>query len=488
MTHIQTNNETPLNEFPSQTQKGAQQNSSLLKGFILGLSLLTFSSFGLLGLDQAEANPENHNSAMIKNVLLEPEPGIALTLKNTSESHYVSQATIEPTTNYLTLGLTGYVQCEPEVFPPWEGWEPYEAGEVNSNASGSSARNYYGTSYVTWGTVFLDGIEIQAWEALYSAPHHPTVYGYGVLDEPGGQAPPQDGPGYDNPWTESVGDNAPFLVSLDKIKNGSANIRFRPVDEFNKLLDAMEQEGISRLTALQQDHTFSVIRPISLTGFCNNLIGLPILEGTPNWLGAGYHTVNVAVTVKYKGDPDLKPEPVGAGDHPSNEAVPFQVSSASVETQLYDKNYEGVCPTELDFGVTLNVVGQGMVEYRMVNFLGGKSPIYQAWFENGGTKFEVFSHQVGENSVGGFEGEAADDILNPFQPAGPIDGKAIAPSDKQFDSWRIEIVSPNTLVSDEEFYNWTCTPAPADVDGPDGLDGPSPHPTSRTESGGLTAN
>ena len=66
-------------------------------------------------------------------------------------------------------------------------------------------------------------------------------------------------------------------------------------------------------------------------------------------------------------------------EQPDDLQHPFQVTAASVTTQFWDENYEGQCPTDLDFSVSIEAVGQGIAEYRMVNHLGAKSPIHQFW-------------------------------------------------------------------------------------------------------------
>lgn len=432
--------------------------------WVLTLGLMSLG-LGGIGSGLVHANPPSQNSGYVADVQFWKDDGglaINLELQNNESSPFVSDAKIQPIGTSLHLRAGNKVKCDHNI------------GDGITQDDGD-----FSHAFVFWGTVHLDGNSIIPTEAPW-ATEAEGVNGMTWDINHGWQDNPSD------PW---FGNTAPLPrvpaiidlnIPLAKIKDGSASIRFRPVEVFLQLVDKHVQEGGQRLNFLQQDHTFTVIHPMSLSGFCENY--------ETGGSGGGYDTRNMPITVKYHGDPDLMADPVSEVEQPDDLQHPFQVTAASVTTQFWDENYEGQCPTDLDFSVSIEAVGQGIAEYRMVNHLGAKSPIHHVWFNNEGERHDTFSHEVGNDTVGGFEGEAADDILNPIQPAGPIDGKAIAPSDKQFDSWRIEIVSPNALVSDEEFYNWTCTPASADIDGPDGLDGPSPHPTSRTGSGGLTAN
>ena len=410
---------------PPQTREKLRTSLHSLKAYVLGLGLLVFG-LGPIGMEPASANPANHNAGLMAWMTLQPnQNNLAITLENTAESKQVGNVDIKPTTNHLTIGLEGQIQAEQEEF----GVNQTEIPEV------ILASDHYGQSFLHWGTVFLDGMEVKATEILASQPYQPAYWLHNIE------------------WTMQSSSHEPFLVPLDSIKDGSADIRFRPVEEFNNLVDTWVQEGGSRLLYLRQDHEFTVMRPVSLSGTVIDHVAFNP-EGGPIVEGAGYHTEMMPITVKYIGDPDLMADLPDQG--PDDKAVPFQVTTASVVTQLYDLNYEGQCPTELDFGLTIHAVGQGMVEYRLVDKLGAKGPINTMWFENGGSQLEIFSKQVTDgNSVGGFDGTLTGNGHGGFE--GFSNDKGIEETDQQHGSWRVEIVSPNHFTSAEHFYHWTCT-------------------------------
>ena len=441
MKYLETNREGITTLTTSHSHVQQWELKIPLAASLLGLSLLALGSLGGFAVERAEANPANQNAPAMRNVTLIPEnSNVALILKNTSTDKHIGNVKIEPTTNYLTLGLQGYAQCEPEVFPGFhvEGadwWNPFTSEEVAQigGGAGPDTDYYYGQTFVHWGTVFLDGVEVQATEVLSSQPYSPTIYGY-TWD---------DSVGYQNPWEEIPGANEPFLVPLASIKNGSENIRFRPVEVFSGFMDAwMQSTGGSRLEYLKQDRSFTVMRPVSLSAGCK-------VEVYPGYHG-GYDTELVPVHVQYKGDPDLIIDPP-----PDEKAVPFQVTSALVTTDPYDVDYVGACPTVLDFRIDFITIGQGHVEYRLVDKLGAKGPINSVW-TNGGPKLINFSKEVDVRSSDVFNpGEKA--VTPPEGNDGSLGDKvAVLDPVKQNNSWRVEIVSPNSMTSSEHFYYWTC--------------------------------
>ena len=421
------------------------------KVWMMGLSLILIG-LGTSGPGSALANPDNQNSSYVQNVELEDTPAVInLTLENTSANKHIGQLKIEPTTSNINLDLEGHVQCDSDLWDPED--EVVKPEQISSNA------------YVYWGTVHLNGNAVIPTETLYDASYEPLWWVFSLI-------------GVDEWWSFPIweANKEPFQVPLTAIKDGSADIRFRPVEVFNQIFDQWVQDsGGSRVQYLKQDHYFTVMRPISLSGYCR--------DGGTQEVGGGYDTILMPIHVKYIGDPELQSDPWGESELPDGEAVPFQVTAASVKTQFWDENYEGACPTNLDFQVKIETVGQGVMKYRMVNRLGGKSPIYQTWIGNGGVHYDNFSHEVDESGPSPGDG-VVDGWANPGAGQnGSIDGEAVPPSDKQFDSWRIEIVSPNAMTSEEHFYYWTCTPQRPKGDRPGGITHPK-RPSDPTQTKG----
>ena len=371
---------------------------------LLGWSLFVFGSVGGFAAERAEANPDEQNSWYVQNVSLEDTPAVIhVTLENVSEDKDIDAVNIQPTSGSMSLDLEGHVQCSPDLYNG--GYEDEGVGQMFSHA------------FAFWGTVHLIDDAVVPTEALHVASYDPTVW---VKYLP-------------HKWSEQAGNFDPFVVPLAAIYDGSSDIRFRPVEEFNQIMeDWLQASGGSRVSYLSQDRYFTVMRPISLSGYCEDQhTGLE---------GGGYETVLMPIHVKYEGDPGLI-----LANPPDDLVLPFEVTSASVTTKLEDVDYVGACPVSLDFRVNIfTTSGEGWVQYRFVDKLGNKGPIWDRWVDGGFEEwyFDKFVGVKKDQPNGGNHGNLGD--------------KAILDSVKQNNSWRIEIVSPNSLTSDEHFYYWTC--------------------------------
>jgi len=392
--------------------------NSLSKTLLLTTGIV---AIGLGSLNAASANSPRSNSPLVDDVTLSA-PGINLnhvTLQNTGGNH-VSQVQFAPSSSSMNISLEGHVTCAKDK-------------DID-----------YHSSLAVYGTVARQGNNIVATNVLYEDSYNPTATIWtGLL----------------NGWlTEGGGNAEPFNVPLASVKNGHPAVRFDPVAEFTAAMNQFIQNGGTKLGYLQQDRFVTVNRPISLAGICEE-------DGV---LGGGYETISVPLTIKWDGDQSLTGG-IGPLNSQNNLAIPFQVTSASVTPHIED--YVGECPKDLKFDVDIEAVGTGTVEYRLVSEQGAKGPINVMNFNNGGEKTSVFTRQV---TLPGGQGPNGQFAINNGQQQGNLNGFLNVPSLVKHGSWRVEIIEPAQMASDESFYSWKCVQP--NFDGPGGFQSQNNNP------------
>ncbi|WP_020594301.1 hypothetical protein [Kiloniella laminariae] len=354
----------------------------------------------------AQANSPRSNSDYVEDVTLSME-GINLNmieLENKSGSKLVSKMDVQPVNSVMNVPLKGFVQCKKDKKVDFD----------------------KGTMY--FGLAHRQGDNIVPVNALYQDSYHPTFKVWtGLL---GG-------------WIAEGGNAEPFEVPLANIKNGHPSVRVDPVEEFNKKLEAHVNGGGSELEFLKQDQFISVMRPVTLAGFCN--------KGAVS--KGGYMTAMIPIGIKFKGDPDLvKSSPAQVSNN--NLAAKFALTEAKVSPHI--KDYIGQCPADLGFRLTFKAQGKGTVKYRMVNEVGAKGPVNTISFNNDGLKTIDFIRHIVAPSGGNINKLA----INSPQQGGDIKGFQNTPSDKKHGSWTVEVLEPASSSSDESFYSWKCQPKP----------------------------
>jgi len=354
----------------------------------------------------AFANSPRNNSDYIEDVTLSMK-GINPTmieLKNTSSSKLVSKIDIQPVSTVMNVHLKGFVQCIKDKKVDFD-----------------KATMYFGTAH-------RQGDKIVPANASYEKSYHPTFKTWTGLF--GG-------------WIAEAGNYDPFEVPLANIQNGAPSVRLDPIQEFNKKLEAHVNGGGSKLEFLQNDQFFSVMRPITLAGYCQ--------EGAVR--KGGYATKMIPIGIKFKGDPNLKKASAKPAAQ-NNLAAKFALTDAKVSPHV--KNYVGQCPVDLKFRLTLKAQGKGTVKYRMVSELGAKGPINTVNFNNDGVKTIDFARHINDPKAGNLNKFA----IQSGQNSGGINKFKKAPGGKKHGSWKVEIVEPAKSTSAESFYSWECKSTP----------------------------
>ncbi|WP_417453066.1 hypothetical protein [Kiloniella sp.] len=375
-----------------------------MKNILLTTSILALTATALTPV--VNANSPRSNSDYVKDVTLSMK-GInvnMIELKNMSGSKLMSKINVQPVNTVMNIPLKGFVQCS-------------KSKKIDFN----KGRMYFGAAQ-------RQGNKIVPVNALYEDGYHPTFKVW---------------TGTFGGWIAEAGNAEAFKVPLANIKNGHPSVRVDPVEEFNKRLEEHVNGGGDELDFLKQDQFFSIMRPVSLAGYCN--------KGADS--RGGYVTASVPIGIKFKGDPTLvKSSPAQVSQN--NLAAKFALSEAKVAPHV--KNYVGQCPADLGFRLTFKAQGKGTVKYRMINEVGAKGPINSVNFNNDGHKIIDFTRHIGEPSGGKINKLA---INNPPQN-GNINGFENAPSDKKHGSWKVEVVEPVSTTSQESFYSWKCKPKP----------------------------
>ncbi|WP_417428626.1 hypothetical protein [Kiloniella sp.] len=375
-----------------------------MKKLILTTSLLALTATALNPV--VYANSARNNSDYVKDVTLSMD-GINLNmieLKNMSGSKLVSKVDIQPVNSVMNIPLKGFVQCS------------------------KSKKVDFDKATMYFGSVQRQGDTILPVNALYEDGYHPTFKVW---------------TGYLGGWIAEAGNYEPFKVPLSNIKNGHPSVRVDPVEEFNKKLEDHVNGGGDELEFLKQDQYLTILRPVSLAGYCN--------KGADR--KGGYETSMLPISIKFKGDPNLvKSSP--AKMTKNDLVAKFALTEVKVSPHI--KDYYGQCPADLGFRLSFKAQGTGTVKYRLVNELGAKGPINNIEFNNDGLKIKDFTRHIGEASDGKINKFA---IKNP-QQNGNINNIQNTPSDKKNGSWRVEVIEPVSSSSNESFYTWKCKPEP----------------------------
>ncbi|WP_025900028.1 hypothetical protein [Sneathiella glossodoripedis] len=381
-------------------------------------NFVTISSIFVACIGSAAANSPRSNSSQVEDVTLS-QVGINfhVTLKNMAANKHVDNIDIQPEKNTFNIPLKGYVKCK------------------------KSKKIEFTKAQVYFGTVKRVGKNVEPISVLHDATYHPSFAEWtGVF---GG-------------WVTEAGNSDPFVVPLNKVKNGHPAIRFDPLALFNEKLQAHINGGGSKIEFLKQDQYINVNRPISLAGTCREA---ETFSKSTN--GSGYITASIPLTIMYKGDAKIFGG-MGGGNIANQLAAPFQVTSASVTPHI--KDYVGKCPVDLKFRVAFNAQGSGDIKFRLVSEQGAKGPIKSINItkNDNGVKVFDFARSIQEAKQGGFDNTK---LATPQQNNGSINQFAQQPMTKKTGSWRVELVEPKKMITEESYYSWKCeTPkGPGDI-------------------------
>jgi hypothetical protein len=163
------------------------------------------------------------------------------------------------------------------------------------------------------------------------------------------------------PYLGQVGNHEPFVVPLHKIKEGHPTVRLNPLKLLKQSLHHHLNQGGTELSFYKQDHSISVVRTVSLAGWCR-------LRKNNGPTKAGYASKQIHFKVVYKGDPELKLSGTVndqmAGTMPSqvNQNLPFTLDSATFQPNM--PHYIGQCPPKNDPVIRINYSGAGKAQIR----------------------------------------------------------------------------------------------------------------------------
>ncbi|MPZ10963.1 MAG: hypothetical protein GEU89_12250 [Kiloniellaceae bacterium] len=257
-----------------------------------------------------------------------------VTIQNVSANKHVNAVQIQPMQQNVSLSMSAWVSCEK---PPYS---------YHSNLVEKTTKMYYGILGLGHGQVWVQNV-------LYEKQYKPS-YAYWKQK------------GVSNfTEKETVSVNQPdFVVPLSAIKNGPAELRFDPVAIFNQKLQEHVNGGGDKVAFLQQDHLFSVERPISLGAHCYFHKSM-----NKNSVGGAWETVVVPLTVKYKGDPAINDTPVLSAQ--IAEGMPNQLQAGPSPLKITQMTFQpnmphhiGACPATTK--IRVNYMGQGKGEIRIV--------------------------------------------------------------------------------------------------------------------------
>lgn len=280
---------------------------------------------GVLAALTVGAASTAHAGNEVESVSLAYNGGITVhvNLGITNGATTANTAVVGPLNNSMSLAMTGHVKCERD-----------------KNVAFTGSNIYFGSAYV-----FVD--QVVTTNVVYTASFNPSFTTWG---------------GTFKGWTTEAGDNQPFVVPLNAIKNGPPLVRFDPVEEFNKRMQTHINNGGTKLDFLQHDHLFQVQRAVSMVGTCHRTKGQPSAEAQ-----VAQTTVNL--NVKYTGNPNLSNiNPQISQALPQNGGFkagynPLALSGG--ELIAFQPNYVGKCPAEPKFRVKMTGGGTGEVKVRI---------------------------------------------------------------------------------------------------------------------------
>jgi hypothetical protein len=374
-------------------------------------TIVTTAALGtafFMSMQVATANSPRNNAEQVEDVTLSQKGiNIHVVLRNKAVDKHVNSVDIQPEKSSMNIPFQGLVKCK-----------------KSKKVDFTGARAYF-------GTVSRSGNSIEKVNSLYDATYHPSFATWTGLI--GG-------------WITEAGNYDPFVVPLNKVKNGHPAVRFDPVALFNEKLQSHINGGGSKLDFLKNDQSVTVNRPVSLAGTCREAESY-----SKSTHGSGYITVSMPLTILYKGDANL--HAAIANNSPNQFASEFQVSSASVTP--FVKDYVGQCPVYLKFRVAFKTQGVGDVKFRLISEQGAKGSVktIKVSKNDNGTKIFDFTRSIGEVKQGGIDDK---NIAIPQQNGGNINQFAQNPTTKKSGSWRVELVEPKSMVSEESFYSWKC--------------------------------
>jgi hypothetical protein len=275
-----------------------------------------------------------------------------VTLGITNGATTANTAVVGPSSNSMTLQMDGHVKC---------------VKNRHTNFIGSYI--YFGAAYV-----FVD--QVVDTNTLYSKSFNPSS---------------SEWEGLSKGWiTEGDGDKN-FVVPLNQVKAGAPLVRFDPVEEFNKKMQAHINNGGSKLEFMQNDQSFSVQKVISMSGACQkNKSG----EFPTGQVKVAQASVNIVI--KYEGSPNLKGDinPIIAQAQPKGgfQAGYNPLTLTSGELTAFVPNYVGTCPADPKFRVKLKGGGEGQV---LIRILAGNATVHQSValdFANGELIYDFTDH------------------------------------------------------------------------------------------------
>ncbi len=287
----------------------------------------TFALLGSAAMPAYAIPPSTGGDAYVDSISLSAGAPNTVELKNTATSKFADDADIKVTTTTLQIPLTGSVKCIKDK-------------KVNYD----KGRAYFGPAVVSGDTV-------SAPQALHNANYEPswTVW---------------DGIG-NGQWNTESGNDDTYDVPLASIKNGHPAVRFDPMEEFNKKLQAHIQGGGKKFEFLRNDHEYTVSRTVSMGAWCKK-------DSTSR---AQVATAQVNLKLKYKGDKNLTGDHVQVNaqmqNNPNqigqNPNLPFMLNDVQFQPNM--PNYTGKCIPDKDPVIRMNFTisggKQGLVDLRV---------------------------------------------------------------------------------------------------------------------------
>lgn len=308
------------------------------KSVALGASALAFA-FATLTAPALAGQTSDHVHSISLN-----KDGISgfVTIQNVSANKHVNSVQIEPMQQNVSLSMSAWVSCEK---PPYS---------YHSGLREKATKMYYGVLGLAHGQVWVQNV-------LYEKQYKPSY----AFWKPKGVS------NFTEKETVSV-NQADFVVPLSAIKNGPAELRFDPVAIFNQKLQEHVNGGGDKVAFLQQDHLFSVERPISLGAHCYFRKSV-----NKSSVGGAWETVMVPLTVHYKGDPAINDTPALNAQLGQGQGLPDQIGGGYQPmkiTQMYFQpnmpHHVGACPATTKIRVFYKGVGKGKLTIRITD--GGK--------------------------------------------------------------------------------------------------------------------
>lgn len=276
-----------------------------------------------------------------------------VTLGITNGANTPNTAVVGPLSNTMTLEMDGRVKCDQDK-------------DVN-----------FVGSEIMFGAASVANHAVVKTNVLYFHDFEPAII------EWAGQ--------FNGGWITEAGGDQDFVVPLNAVKAGNPLVRFDPVEEFNKKMQAFINNGGTKFDFMTNDQSFSVPKTISMFGACQKTKSGQFPTGD---VKVGQFTVNIRV--KYNGNPNLKGDvnPIIAQAQPQGgfQAGYNPLKITEGEIIAFVPNYVGPCPADPKFRVTLKGGGEGQVRIRILagNSTEHESPVLD--FENGELIYDFTSH------------------------------------------------------------------------------------------------